>query len=51
LKTICLLAGRIGADVNVLRVSEGFKGLVIELVIRKRQRMGVKLEVRVLLSG
>jgi GTPase len=46
-----LLAGRVGADVLVLKVKEGFKGLVLELVIRKRQRMGVKLEVRILLSG
>ncbi len=46
-----MLAGRVGADVLVLKVKEGFKGLVLELVIRKRQRMGVKLEVRILLSG
>lgn len=51
LRTICLLANRVGADVMVLRVSDGFKGLILELLIRKRQRMGVKLEVRVLLSG
>jgi hypothetical protein len=43
LRTICLLAGRVCADVLVLRVSDGFKGLVVELVIRKRQRLGVKL--------
>ena len=51
LRTICLLAGRVGADVMVLRVSDGFKGLVLELLIRKRHRLGVKLEVRLLLSG
>lgn len=51
LRTICLLAGRVSADVMVLRVGDGFKGLVLELVIRRRQRMGVTLEVRILLSG
>lgn len=51
LRTICLLAGRVGADVMVLRVSDGFKGLILELLIRKKQRLGVKLEVRILLSG
>jgi elongation factor 1-alpha len=45
------LAGRVGADVMVLRVTEGFKGLVAELVLRKIQRQGVKLEIRVLLLG
>jgi elongation factor 1-alpha len=43
LRTICLLANRVGADVMVLRVSDGFKGLILELLIRKQQRMGVKL--------
>lgn len=46
-----MLASRVSADVMVLRVGDGFKGLVLELVIRKRQRMGVTLEVRILLSG
>lgn len=43
LKTICLLAGRVRADVMVLRVSEGLHGLVIELVIRERHRQGVTM--------
>ena len=34
LRTICLLAGRLGLDVMVFRVTEGLKGLVMELVIR-----------------
>jgi GTPase len=42
LKTICLLAGKIGADVMVFRVTEGIKGLVIELIIKERYRQGVK---------
>jgi ABC-type lipoprotein export system ATPase subunit len=35
----------------VIKVGDGFKGLTLELLIRKKQRLGVKLEVRVLLSG
>jgi hypothetical protein len=34
-----------------LRVTEGLKGLVVELVIRHKHRQGVKLEIRVLLLG
>lgn len=51
LRTICLLAGRLRLDVMVFRVTEGLKGLVMELVIRQRQRQGVKLEIRILLLG
>ena len=51
LKTICLLAGRVRADVMVLKVSDGFDGLVIELIIRERHRQGVTMEIRVLLLG
>jgi elongation factor 1-alpha len=51
LRTICLLAGRLGFDVMVFRVTEGLKGLVVELVIRQRHRQGVKLEIRILLFG
>eukprot|EP00919_Chromeraceae_sp_WS-2016_P027181 GHVR01064613.1.p1 GENE.GHVR01064613.1~~GHVR01064613.1.p1 ORF type:complete len:100 (+),score=9.94 GHVR01064613.1:670-969(+) len=43
LKTICYLASKIHTDVIVLRVSEGIKGLIIELMIRKFHRQGVKL--------
>jgi hypothetical protein len=43
LRTICLLAGRLGFDVMVFRVTEGLRGLVVELVIRQRHRQGVKL--------
>jgi len=35
----------------VFRVTEGLKGLVVELVIRQRHRQGVKLEIRCLLLG
>jgi hypothetical protein len=35
LRTICLLAGRVKADVMVLRVYDGFKGPVLELLVRK----------------
>ena len=35
----------------VFRVTEGIKGLVVELVIRQRHRQGVKLQIRVLLIG
>ncbi len=34
-KTICLLAGRLGFDAMIFRVTEGIKGLVVELVIRQ----------------
>lgn len=51
LRTICLLAGRLGFDVMVFRVTEGLRGLVVELVIRQRHRQGVKLEIRILLLG
>jgi hypothetical protein len=43
LKTICYLANKIQTDVMVLRVSEGIKGLIVELMIRKIHRQGVKL--------
>ncbi len=43
LRTICLLAGRLGFDAMVFRVTEGLRGLVVELVIRQRHRQGVKL--------
>lgn len=45
------MASRVAADVMVIKVGDGFKGLTLELLIRKKQRLGVKLEVRVLLSG
>jgi hypothetical protein len=35
----------------VFRVTEGIRGLVVELIIRQRHRQGVKLEIRVLLFG
>ena len=35
----------------VLKVSDGFDGLVIELIIRERHRQGVTMEIRVLLLG
>jgi len=43
LKTICMLAGRVGADVMVFRVTEGLKGLVVELILIQKHRLGVKL--------
>ncbi len=52
LKTICYIAQKIYAyEVMVLKVSQGIRGLIIELMIRKRHRLGIKLEVRVLLFG
>jgi GTPase len=51
MRTICLLAGRLGFDAMVFRVTEGLRGLVVELVIRQRHRQGVKLEIRILLLG
>lgn len=35
----------------VLRVGEGLKGLIIELMIRQIHRQGIKLEIRLLLFG
>lgn len=43
LKTICSLAGRIDANVMVFRVTQGLKGLVVELIIMQRHRLEVKL--------
>ena len=51
LKTICYLANKIRTDVMVLRVGEGLKGLIIELMIRQIQRHGIKLEIRCLMFG
>ena len=35
----------------VLRVSEGIRGLIVELMIRQAQKQGIKLEIRLLLFG
>ena len=51
LKTICYLASKIHTDVIVLRVSEGLKGLIVELMIRQVHKHGIKLETRLLLFG
>jgi GTPase len=51
LRTICYLASKIRTDVLVLRVSEGIRGLIVELMIRQAQKQGIKLEIRLLLLG
>lgn len=51
LRTICYLASKIRTDVLVLRVSEGIRGLIVELMIRQAQKQGIKLEIRLLLFG
>ena len=38
-------------DVTAVRISEGIKGNIIELMIRKNQKQGVKLEIRLLMFG
>jgi GTPase len=43
LKTICKVAQKIKADVIILRVSQGIKGKVTELMIRKANIQGVQL--------
>jgi ABC-type lipoprotein export system ATPase subunit len=35
----------------VLRVSEGIRGLIVELMIRQIHKQGIKLEIRLLLFG
>ena len=51
LKTICTLANKVRMDVTALRISEGIKGNIIELMVRKNQKQGVKLEIRLLMFG
>lgn len=38
-------------DVTALKISEGIKGIIAELMIRKNQKQGIKLEIRLLLFG
>ena len=43
LKTICKIAHRLKTDVIVLRMTQGIKGKVAELMVRKSNAQGVKL--------
>lgn len=51
LKTICLVAQRIKADVIILKVSQGIRGKIVELMVRKASIQGAQLEIRALLFG
>lgn len=51
LKTICTLANRVRADVTAFRIIQGLKGCIVELLIRKNQKQGINLEIRLLLLG
>lgn len=51
LNTICKVAQKIKADVIILRVSQGIKGKITELMIRKTNMQGAQLEIRALLFG
>lgn len=51
MRTICTIANKAHADVTALRVIEGIKGNIVELMITKTQKQGVKLEIRLLLMG
>ena len=51
LNTICKVAQKIKADVIILRVSQGIKGKIAELMIRKTNIQGAQLEIRALLFG
>lgn len=43
LKTICKIAQRLKTDVIILRMTQGIKGKVAELMVRKSNAQGVKL--------
>jgi len=43
LKTICTIANKIHADITAVRVSEGIKGNIAELMVTKNQKQGIKL--------
>jgi elongation factor 1-alpha len=51
LKTICTVAQKIKADVIILKVSQGIKGKIVELMIRKANIQGAQLEIKALLFG
>lgn len=51
LKTICKIAQRLKTDVIILRMTQGIKGKVAELMVRKSNAQGVKLEIKVLMFG
>ena len=51
LKTICKIAQRLKTDVIILRMTQGIKGKVAELMVRKSNSQGVKLEIRILMFG
>lgn len=43
LKTICTIANKVHADITAVRISEGIKGNIVELMVTKHQKQGVKL--------
>ncbi len=51
LKTICTIANKIHADVTAIIIAEGIKGNIVELMVTKNPKQGVKLEIRLLLMG
>ena len=51
LKTVCTLATKVRMDITAVRIIEGIKGNIVELMIRKNQKQGVKLEIRLLMFG
>lgn len=51
LKTICTIANKIHATITAVAIADGIKGNIVELMVTKNQKQGVKLEIRLLLMG